>query len=274
VRTSSEVQKGSSTRNSNTARAAGRLRRDDVCHRITEDQADQRHHRRYPQRAYQHAAKHALLWRSADDRAIGIAPQIERAQKIEVRGGTAGAAYRGPGFALAPLGIDADQGVARGSLELRGQLAARAEKQRAEARNIVVEPRRRAREVSGLPRRANVGDQRRIRGLGREVAAVPVLECGGDRGQDVFNVGVDHAARQHRADRHDEARREEEEQRQHQGRRAPLLAAAAAPERAAQAAGVVVGARQRRMERRRSAALHRVLALPSASYLPTQALKR
>ena len=51
-----------------------------------------------------------------DDGTVGIASQVERAQQVEVGRGAAGAANRSPGFALAPLGVDADQRIARGSI--------------------------------------------------------------------------------------------------------------------------------------------------------------
>ncbi|TMH53592.1 MAG: hypothetical protein E6H60_03315 [Betaproteobacteria bacterium] len=84
--------------------------------------------------------------------------------------------------------------------------------------------------------------------------SIPALKRGASGGQDARDVGVDHAAREHRADRQHKAGREENEERQHQCRGAQLLAAAALPERAAQLGGVVFDACQRCMERRRRTA--------------------
>ena len=87
------------------------------------------------------------------------------------------------------------------------------------------------------------------------------------------SVSID-AARQHRADRHDEAREQEEEERQHQGCRAQLLSAAAALQRAAQAAGVASAPANAAWS---AAAAPRCIAPrvdAAGLYLATQALKR
>ena len=141
--------------------------------------------------------------------------------------------------------------------------------------DVVVEPRGGARQRARVARGANVVDQRRIRGLRRQARAPSqCLQRRGDPRQDARDIGVDDAARQHRADRHDEAREQEDEQRQHQqppraiARGAGCAAArGAAPPAAVALASAAVAA---------AAAPRRIGSAPrsAAVYFATQALKR
>jgi hypothetical protein len=86
--------------------------------------------------------------------------------------------------------------------------------------------------------------------------------------QDVRDVAVDESAREHRADRHDEAREQEQEQRQYEQRRAPPLGPAAASERPPQLVRRTLAGADGRSDRRHDRSAPRPRAGDDATSRP------
>jgi len=81
---------------------------------------------------------------------------------------------------------------------------------------------------------AHISNECGERALVRKRRAIPARELDSHARQRARDVAVGDPAREHAADRDDEAREEEQEKRQHEGCRSKLLAPLALAERAAQ----------------------------------------